>query len=549
VTPSLHAKTSTPAPNGAPVWVNLGLRRLRHLGWLLVWAVAMAGCSSLPTDAVRPVSTAIAASPATPLGNVPAQAGVPPGRSGFRPLPEGAFSLDARLELIQRAQASLDLQYYFIGNDAVGRTILAGLRDAAQRGVRVRLLADDLHTEDIQELLLGLAAYDNVQVRLYNPFVYGRSSSLGRGWNFVTDFRRLNHRMHNKLFVADGAVAIAGGRNLADEYFLRSRHANFIDFDLLMTGQVVADASRVFDQYWNSDQVFPIHALAATAPPTDEARATFARLTRPEELVQPISGHDTDLLGAPALGVELDRKQFNFIVADATVYADAPLKSTGVVDPLTGVASPPTTASSQLVSLMHESREELLLVSPYFIPGKEGMKGIKAALDRGTSVRIVTNSLAASDNPLVSYRYSGYRVELLHAGARLFELSSSRFRLVDRVNVALGKSVAQLHAKIGMIDRKILLVGSVNMDPRSSRINTEIGIAIHSPELAEKVYGLLTVFSAPGFYEVVLKPNGGLRWVARDGVNDEELDDEPDTSLFQRMSLFLQSLVVPEDQL
>jgi phosphatidylserine/phosphatidylglycerophosphate/cardiolipin synthase-like enzyme len=266
-------------------------------------------------------------------------------------------------------------------------------------------------------------------------------------------------------------------------------------------------------------------------------------------LVQPISGHDTDLLGAPALGVELDRKQFNFIVADATVYADAPLKSTGVVDPLTGVASPPTTASSQLVSLMHESREELMLVSPYFIPGKEGMKGIKAALDRGTSVRIVTNSLAASDNPLVSYRYSGYRVELLHAGARLFELSSSRFRLVDRVNVALGKSVAQLHAKIGMIDRKILLVGSVNMDPRSSRINTEIGIAIHSRELAEKVYGLLTVFSAPGFYEVVLKPNGGLRWVARDGVNDEELDDEPGTSLFQRMSLFLQSLLVPEDQL
>jgi len=532
------------------------VRRVSCVGWrvvsravaLLGVAVVMAGCSSLPTDVARPPSEAIAASLATPLGAVPAQAGIPVGRSGFRPLPEGAFALDARLELIQRAQVSLDLQYYFIGNDAVGRTILAGLRDAALRGVRVRLLADDLHTEDIQALLLGLAAFDNVQVRLYNPFVYGRSSSVGRGWNFLTDFRRLNHRMHNKLFVADGAMAIAGGRNLADEYFLRSQSANFIDFDLLMAGQVVADASRVFDQYWNSDQVFPIHALGAGAP-SDEARVAFARLTRPEELAQPRNGPDTDLLGAPALGVELDQKQFHFIVADATVYADAPLKSVGVVDPATGVASPPTTASSQLVGLMHEAREELLLVSPYFIPGKEGMRGIQAARDRGTSVRIVTNSLAASDNPLVSYRYGGYRVELLRSGARLFELSSSRFRLVDRVNVALGKSVAQLHAKIGMIDRKILLVGSVNMDPRSSRINTEIGIAIHSPELAEKVYGLLTVFSAPGFYEVVLKPNGGLRWVARDGVNDEELDDEPGTSLFQRLSLFLQSLLVPEDQL
>ena len=528
--------------------MNARVRNALRVGLLLVWAWAAAGCSSLPAEVDRPASTAITASPATALGGVAAQAGIPAGRSGFRPLPEGSFAFDARLELIKRAQVSLDLQYYFIGNDEVGRTILAGLHDAALRGVRVRLLVDDLDTEDLEDLLLGLASFDNVQVRLFNPFVYGRGNSAGRGWNFLTDFRRLNHRMHNKLFVADGAMAIAGGRNLADEYFLRSQEANFIDFDLLMTGQVVADSSRVFDQYWNSDQVFPIHALTPR-PPADQAQAKFAELTRPEALAKPRNMPATDLLGAPTVGTELDQKQFHFIVADATVYADAPRKNTGVVDPVTGIAAPPTTARSELLALIHEAREEIFLVSPYFIPGEDGMKGIQAAHDRGTAVRIVTNSLGASDNPLVTYRYSSYRVGMLRAGARLFELSSSRFRLVDRVKQALGKSTARLHAKIGVIDHKILLIGSVNMDPRSARINTEIGIAVHSPELAGKVFDLITEFSSPGFYEVVLKPNGGLRWVARDGVNDEELDDEPDANVFQRIKLYLQSLVVPEEQL
>jgi putative cardiolipin synthase len=529
--------------------MNARIRGALRLGWVLVCAWLAVGCSGLPVGVDRPVSTAIAASPATPLGAVLAQAGIPPGRSGFRPLPEGSFAFDARLELIKRAQVSLDLQYYFIGNDEVGRTILAGLRDAALRGVRVRLLIDDLDTDALEDMLLGLAAFDNVQVRLFNPFVYGRGNAAGRGWNFLTDFRRLNRRMHNKLFVADGAMAIAGGRNLADEYFLRSPDANFIDFDLLMAGQVVADASRVFDQYWNSEQVFPIHSLMSSAPPPLEAQAKFAELTQPGALAKPGTIPPTDLLGAPTLGAEIEQKQFHFIVADATVHADPPRKNVALVDPATGISTPPTTARTELLTLISAAREEIFLVSPYVIPGKEGLQDMQAAHDRGAAVRIVTNSLAASDNPLVAYRYSGYRVDMLRAGVRLFELSSSRFRLVDRVRQTLGKSTARLHAKIGVIDRKILLVGSVNMDPRSSLINTEIGIAIDSPELALKVHSLLAVFSAPGFYEVVLKPNGGLRWVARDGVEDEELDDEPGANVFQRIKLYLQSLIVPEDQL
>ena len=511
--------------------------------------VGAAGCSTLPADVARPVSTTRVAPPSSPLAEVLTAADIPPGRSGFRPLPDSSFALDARLELIKRAQVSLDLQYYFIGNDEVGRTILRGLADAAQRGVKVRLLIDDLHTEDLEDLLVGLAAFDNVEVRLFNPFVYGRGSSVARAWNFITDFRRLNHRMHNKLFVADGVLAIAGGRNLADEYFLRAVDANFIDFDLLMAGAVVPEASKVFDQYWNSEQVFPIEALMANRPAADVSRTRFDRLTPADALLSPRPMVESDLFGAPALGVELDLRWFHFVVADAAVYADTPSKNTAVTDPATGISAQPTSATAHLLALMHQAHEEIFLVSPYFIPGKEGMKGIQAAHERGAVVRIVTNSLAASDAPLVTFRYASYRVEMLQAGAHLYELSSSRFRMMALAKRVLGKSSARLHAKIGVIDHKTLIVGSVNMDPRSARINTEIGIAIDSPQLAGMMLGLISVSVSPGFYEVRLRPDGGLRWVARDGVNEEQLDDEPESSLFDRFGLYMKSLFVPEDQL
>ena len=203
--------------------------------------------------------------------------GAADGLSAVRPLPQANFALDARLELIRRAQASLDVQTYQLGNDKTGRLILRELRDAARRGVRVRLLLDDFYTAGLDPLLLALAAEPKAQVRLFNPFANGREHMATRWLDFFTDFRRLNHRMHNKLFIADGAIAIAGGRNLADEYFLRSELANFIDFELLMAGPVVPESARIFDSYWNSDVVYPLQRVVRAAQPHGSAGRRLRR--------------------------------------------------------------------------------------------------------------------------------------------------------------------------------------------------------------------------------------------------------------------------------
>ena len=252
--------------------------RLIALGFALV----LAGCAGLPPRAPEPPTLSIAASPATTLGRAAASlSAAQDGLSSIRPLVEASFALDARFELMRRAQASLDVQTYQLGNDKTGRLLLRELRDAARRGVRVRLLLDDFYTAGMDRLLLGLAAEPNAEVRLFNPFVNARDHSATRWLEFFGDFRRLNHRMHNKLFVADGAMAIAGGRNLADEYFLRSEGANFIDFELIMAGPVVPEAARIFDAYWNSDVVYPLQRIAGATDSPAVLKAEFEAATSP----------------------------------------------------------------------------------------------------------------------------------------------------------------------------------------------------------------------------------------------------------------------------
>ena len=280
----------------------------------------------VPPSAPREPVAAIAASAATPLGAAAARAaaaaGPPAGRSGFLALPQAGFALDARLELMRRARASLDVQCYLIGRDATGLLLLRELRDAARRGVRVRLLVDDLYTAGMDPLLAALAAEPGVSVSVFNPFAFGRDSIALRALGLLADFERLNHRMHNKLLVADGAFAVVGGRNLADEYFLRSPGANFIDFDALATGPVVADLARIYDRYWNSEHALPIGRVAAPstlrgaagagtgaleaaaagieADARAEARLGIAEPARPSVLP------GQSVLGTPPLGAELD---------------------------------------------------------------------------------------------------------------------------------------------------------------------------------------------------------------------------------------------------
>ena len=242
--------------------------------WLLVAALALASCGMLPARPDLPYSPALPKSSDSPLVRIAAASVGEPPLTGFRLMPLGLYSLDARIELIRRAQSSLDVQYYLIQNDRSGRLFMRSLRDAALRGVRVRLLVDDLYTAGADSMFQGLAAFTNVEVRLFNPFCCARQSIASKYVGSLADFRRVNHRMHNKLFIADGAIAVMGGRNVGDEYFARGTASNFVDMDVLLVGAIVPELGAIFDVYWNSPQAHPIQSILGE--PADSERAATA---------------------------------------------------------------------------------------------------------------------------------------------------------------------------------------------------------------------------------------------------------------------------------
>ena len=526
--------------------------------WLMpaVLAVAclLAGCAGLPPLQAQPPSTAIPASRDTALGaraaQAVAEAAVPADQSGFLPIPQALVALDARLTLIRRAQRSLDLQYYLLGNDEVGHLVLRELRDAAARGVRVRLLVDDFYTTGMDRLLLGLAAQPNVEVRLFNPFGAGRVSTLGRLVSLAGDFRRLNHRMHNKLFIADGAVAIVGGRNLADGYFMRDAGANFIDFDALAVGPIVPQLAGIFDTYWNSEQVRRIEAMARPAETPADLRAAFDAEATAYKSRRPAAPPLSDDFGVPLLALELDAGLPHLLWAEASAYADAPDKAAAPPD---GADLSRTTAVRNLQAFS-AAKSEVVLFSPYFVPGEKGLKRMQEARAKGITVRIVTNAMSATDEPLASLAYERYRPSMLRMGVELYELSSVQLHRDPRLRAFLGDSRAQLHVKLGMIDRRTLIVGSTNLDLRSITTNTELAVTVHSPELCNQVLAFFNSTNpgdANGAYRVRLRPDGKtLQWVALHGrEGSEELDDEPEVDRWLRIKLFLMSLFVSEDLL
>lgn len=257
-----------------------GLRRLVLTSFL----AALGACTTLPhVNRAASASQAVPISEDTALGRMASGLGAAPDQSGFRLMPLGSYSLDTRVELARRAQVSLDVQYYHIETDESGRWFLRALRDAAARGVRVRLLVDDFHTSGSDELFLSLAAHPNVEVRLFNPFCCLRSKGpLTRFAASIGDLKRVNHRMHNKLFIADGAMAVIGGRNVANEYFLRNTMGkNFIDVNAFVVGWVVPPLQALFDRYWNADAVYPLGSVIRSSVPAAELRQKFEHWTGP----------------------------------------------------------------------------------------------------------------------------------------------------------------------------------------------------------------------------------------------------------------------------
>jgi len=518
--------------------------------------LGLTGCASPLPVVERTPSHALVAPPASALSRIAGDAAIAPGRSGVWPLLQAEFALDARLAAIRAATTSIDLQYYLIADDSIGRPILRALRDAALRGVRVRLLVDDLYTNDMDRLLLGLAATKNAEVRLFNPVITARESTGRRVLATLRDFKRLNHRMHNKLFIADGAVAVLGGRNLADEYFLRGVQGNFIDFDMLCIGAVVGDLNRWFDLYWNSTVVFPARAIAQAAsaePLQPEAafRSAFEGATRADAVPSTATTRSMlvdvpDVFGAARFSTALAERRFRFISAEAVAFADSPDK----IDPANHSFATQDTLSHRFLNVLDEAHDEVYLFSPYFIPDADALSRLRALRAAGVGVRVVTNSLAVSDEPLVAVGLARHQLELLRMGVELYELSSTRLKLDSAMRNLLGSSIGRLHAKMAFIDRKTVLVGSMNLDPRSANLNTEIGVRVESPELAALVFGGFKVAELAGVYRVQLKPDGsGVLWTTADGDASEELEVDPDTSLWQRLRVMLLSLFVPDSQL
>jgi putative cardiolipin synthase len=509
--------------------------------WLALALSILAGCASLPQHVKKHPSEALEDPQDTALGHIVAEseAGKARNLSGIRLLSSGAEALDSLVALADHAERTLDIQYYIIRQDESARDLLQHVRDAADRGVRVRVLVDDLNTSGEDRHFMHLGQHPNVEVRVFNPFPGGRSAIWSRMLASISDIPRINHRMHNKLFVADNSLAITGGRNIGDEYFTLDKHSNFIDLDVVGAGPIVPQLSASFDAFWNSKYAYPIASVAAPAPATPQEPSQTGVPADPAlQEAQGAAQQDADWLRH-----ELDTDTLKLIWAPATVLADRPAKIASDVSP-----DQEETIANNIAELMRSTQQEVLVISPYFVPGKEGVALMRELIARGVHIRILTNSLASTDAPLVHNGYARYRVALLKMGV---ELSEVRPRLGQkRVRFHPFRSAnASLHAKTLVIDRRTVFIGSLNMDERSKHFNSELGLVVRSPEIAHQVVSLLDDISADGSYRLSLDAAGHIVWSSGEGSEEKVWHSEPETTAWQRLAIKLLAPFAPEELL
>ena len=524
--------------------MNATRQRLIRTAQQLLAAAGIAlltACAGLPAAVQRPVSEAATDVADTRLAGVAAASLPQADASGLRLLPDGTQALEARLALAAAAQKTIDAQYYQVADDATGREFLRALADAAARGVRVRLLIDDLYAAGQDTLLAGLAARANVEVRMFNPLAQREGGLHSRVVLSLHEFSRINRRMHNKLFVADNSFAISGGRNIADAYFGRSKPANFIDMDLLAAGPAVAELSRVFDLYWNSEQAWPIQALAAAEP--EAARRAFDEATA-GAAVPTAEVAARDALGQGRVGAQIAARRVELHSAQVRVVADAPAKAAAAGSLADGAVMQAN------LEMLEAARADILVASPYFVPGSRTLEVLKQAQDGRVQVSVMTNSLATTDEPLVHFGYARYRKALLAMGVKLYELMPGQ-ELRQTAKGEHSASLGRLHAKLAVVDRRFLSIGSMNMDRRSAHSNTEIGLVIDSPVLAGQATELLQSEQLAKSYQ--LRSAGAeqqaIEWTAQQGDQQLMFAAEPDAGWMQQLGLSVASLFISEDWL
>jgi len=560
----------------------------------LLALLILGACAQLPQNVERPVSTAIAA-PATgsALADLVQQrrrAANARYESGFLLLggPQAAYG--SRLALIEGAQKTLDLQYYAIHADASTGRLVRGLRAAAERGVRVRVLLDDFHTTGRDALVLGLAFIPNIEMRLFNPLAGSRDSTFSRLVNSIDDASRIQQRMHNKLFLADNVMGVAGGRNLGDAYFGNAANGNFVDVDVLAIGPIVQDLSRSFDSYWNNERAYPVQSLVTR----EELQSMRERAKKADqELVEQATRDDPPSADAPPTAEQrarawdqkaLDLRTADFVWAPAVMLADKPgkipadsgpdtAKAPGLVvsqpddkpaasrgaaslEAASDLAANSDTVVEGLLQMIGQARSSLLIISPYFVPGKDMLKAFGEARARGVKIKVLTNSLASNDAPVAHVGYARHREALLKMGIELYELRSEQSNFGNVFGSSgstgsggvTGQSRAMLHSKVLVMDGRLLVVGSMNLDLRSQLQNTEIALLIRSDELSRAASAQIERGMRERSWHVELT-DGSLVWRAPEGSGLKDATTDPDTSASLRLMLKLFGPLAPDQLL
>ncbi len=492
---------------------------------------------ALPGLQGRSVSSVVTATAESRLGRgIAPMVAAHPGESGIVPLRSGLDAFAARALLADAADSTLDIQYYIWRADLSGTMLAEAMVRAADRGVRVRLLLDDHVTAGLDPILAALDAHPKIEVRLFNPYRHRTFRQLG----YLTEFGRLNRRMHNKSFTADDQATIVGGRNVGNEYFdAGDGGLLFADLDVLTIGPVVREVSRDFDRYWASESAYPAGFLLPAALPEAVAReASAARARAPAAARAAFS----QAVGSQRLVPDLLAGTQRFDWSGVTMLSDDPAKALGR-------AAAGSNLWPRLQEAMGTPRREVALVSAYFVPGAEGTAFLAGLARAGVSVSILTNSLAATDVAAVHAGYARRRLPLVRSGVKLWEMRADAALPSTGRRRMGGSSSSSLHAKTLAVDRNRAFVGSFNFDPRSARLNTELGFVIPSPGLATGIAEVFEREVPDRAYRVVADPDGGLAWQERTGGRTMVHGKEPETGVWLRLGVRLLALLPIESLL
>lgn len=447
-----------------------------------------------------------------------------PGRSGLHPLSDAAAAFAARIILARSASQSIDVQYYIWHDDLTGLLLLDELRRAAERGVNIRLLLDDNGIADLDGILSELDDQPNIEVRLYNPFTTRGFKQAG----YAFDFFRLNRRMHNKSFTVDGLATIGGGRNVGDEYFGTGLQPNYVDLDLLATGAIVPEISNDFTRYWNSKSAYPLGLII------DRPSDVGGLLSRALEVASQGSqrAEYEDEIKSSDVVSKLASGKLPLEWTNAVLVSDSP-------DKTLGLAAEDELLVGQLGNVMGEIVERLDVISPYFVPGEEGTKHFISLAERGVRVRILTNSMDATDVLPVHAGYAKYRRRLLDAGVELYELRASKTVSMQKSGTGFaGSSAASLHAKSFAVDGERIYIGSFNFDPRSAYLNTEMGLLVDSEAMAQQMHKGFDAQIREMAYAVTLDESGNIQWAElQDDGSYRTYSEDPNSTAMSRAAV------------